>query len=581
MNQFKKFLRLFIWEQEEKIEVDAQNNMLFSNLINFYLLLVVFIEGIAAILQEKMYYAIPMVLFSIVFGAQFLYFGRKPQTIKNNQTVVSYICVLFAFFVVFDAPIEHNVLWVSTLPIIAIMLLKIQRGTWVAFGFLVFIILDFQVFYRFIPESKPYSTNEQLLILGVFLFIFILTFTVIYAFNEFIINNERIMLNSQNVTQSQEELIANLSRQIRTPLNNITGLTSLLQNSNLTAEQAGYLATISTSADNLVAVVNSMVDGSKNNQDKEIQDETVFNLSSAIKDAFTIYADGSGKTLFTYSDSPDVPTNVVGNIRRFKQIFLNILNRISKYKTEENRIEVDVKRLLNSTSGKIELEFKLTLKMHKPIVIDHVTEGKESIYGQDYAKLNSSKLVTFLELNNTQSLIENDGSTLTVHTIDDLLFVSFVLNFEESSKHRGTSPAELTPIAQPIAVKDKISIKDANLLLVEDNTSNQQIIILYLKNHVKKIDIANNGKEAIDRFGQAKYDIILMDVQMPIMDGLKATQKIREYEEGTASRTPIIAVTANAFPEDKEKCLNAGMDDYISKPFQPQELIEKIKKWVE
>ena len=84
--------------------------------------------------------------------------------------------------------------------------------------------------------------------------------------------------------------------------------------------------------------------------------------------------------------------------------------------------------------------------------------------------------------------------------------------------------------------------------------SNQQIIILYIKNEVMKIDVAFNGKEALDKFGKAKYDLILMDVQMPIMDGFKATQKIRELEKSTGTHTPIIAVTANAFPEDKERC---------------------------
>ncbi len=116
-----------------------------------------------------------------------------------------------------------------------------------------------------------------------------------------------------------------------------------------------------------------------------------------------------------------------------------------------------------------------------------------------------------------------------------------------------------------------------NILLVEDNFSNQQIIMLYIKNDVKKIDVAYNGKEALDKFGKAKYDLILMDVQMPIMDGLKATQKIREIEKSTNTHTPIIAVTANAFPEDRERCMTAGMDDYISKPFQPEDLLSKIK----
>ena len=101
---------------------------------------------------------------------------------------------------------------------------------------------------------------------------------------------------------------------------------------------------------------------------------------------------------------------------------------------------------------------------------------------------------------------------------------------------------------------------------------------LYIKNDVKKVETASNGKEALEKFGMARFDLILMDVQMPIMDGFKATQKIRELEKSTNTHVPIIAVTANAFPEDKERCLASGMDDSISKPFQPDELLDKIRQ---
>jgi CheY-like chemotaxis protein len=121
-------------------------------------------------------------------------------------------------------------------------------------------------------------------------------------------------------------------------------------------------------------------------------------------------------------------------------------------------------------------------------------------------------------------------------------------------------------------------LRNANLLLVEDNTINQKIVVLSLKNHIKNIDVANNGKEALDKFGTSRYDIILMDVQMPVIDGFLATKKIREIEATTNSHTPIIAITANALHGDREKCLDAGMDDYISKPFQVEELLYKIKK---
>jgi CheY-like chemotaxis protein len=128
------------------------------------------------------------------------------------------------------------------------------------------------------------------------------------------------------------------------------------------------------------------------------------------------------------------------------------------------------------------------------------------------------------------------------------------------------------------AKSNPVELRDANVLLVEDNLINQKIVVLSIQKLVKSIDIANNGKEALDKFGTSKYDIILMDIQMPIMDGIIATKKIREIEQSTNTSTPIIAITANALAGDKEICLAAGMDEYISKPFQVEILIQKITK---
>jgi CheY-like chemotaxis protein len=134
---------------------------------------------------------------------------------------------------------------------------------------------------------------------------------------------------------------------------------------------------------------------------------------------------------------------------------------------------------------------------------------------------------------------------------------------------------------QLLQIKVKIELKNANILLVEDNAINQKIIILSLKNLVKNIDIANNGKDALDKFGISKYDLILMDIQMPVINGIVATKKIRELEATSNTQTPIIAITANALSGDKETCLAAGMNDYISKPFQVEVLVNKMKALLE
>jgi len=145
-----------------------------------------------------------------------------------------------------------------------------------------------------------------------------------------------------------------------------------------------------------------------------------------------------------------------------------------------------------------------------------------------------------------------------------------------------TKPYVASPRIEELIQKEKVhkELKDIKILLVEDNLINQKITLLTLEPLVNCIDTAGNGKEALDKFGTSSFDLILMDIQMPVMSGLIAAEKIRELETSTNTHIPIIAITANAMLGDKEKCISSGIDDYISKPFQPSQLIDKIKKYI-
>ena len=177
------------------------------------------------------------------------------------------------------------------------------------------------------------------------------------------------------------------------------------------------------------------------------------------------------------------------------------------------------------------------------------------------------------ELANTKKLIGYSGGSLSIAHNGNLDIYNFILGFQKDLARKTDDVSEKMPISDVKAV----SLNDANILLVEDNLINQKIVILSLKGMVKNIDLASNGKEALDKFGTSKYDIILMDIQMPVMDGIIATKKIREIESSTNTQTPIIAITANALAGDRENCLAVGMNDYISKPFQVDILIQKMR----
>jgi CheY-like chemotaxis protein len=201
-----------------------------------------------------------------------------------------------------------------------------------------------------------------------------------------------------------------------------------------------------------------------------------------------------------------------------------------------------------------------------------------------------------LDLKIAAKLIRENGGKLNVKLTSQDSQINFNIRLlkvptslkEEIQQSEGKEKGidEIVPETPEVSKVEKlpttdVRLENANVLLVEDNLINQKIVLLSLKKLVKNIDVAVNGKEALDKFGTSKYDIILMDVQMPIMNGYTAAKKIREIEASTNSHTPIIAITANALMGDREECLAAGMDDYISKPFQIEVLIQKMRNLLE
>ena len=186
----------------------------------------------------------------------------------------------------------------------------------------------------------------------------------------------------------------------------------------------------------------------------------------------------------------------------------------------------------------------------------------------------------FIDFTISKKIIEYYGGELKITESNEQTLLQF--RFVLKKGITGTQKTEYDKdTAQLMLEKNKVELKNANILLVEDNAINQKIIILSLKNHVKSIDIANNGKDALDKFGTTKYNLILMDIQMPVINGIAATKKIRELEATSNTQTPIIAITANALSGDKEICLAAGMNDYISKPFQVEVLVNKMRVLLE
>jgi len=578
MKIINKFLSFFIQEHETKLEIEARHNYLITNLINFFLFLVVISEGIYALIADNLFSAVPLLLFSLVFFIIFLYVNRSVKSSSSYKTINVIFIIFTQIYLVLFGNLEHlNMLWIGSIPFVSISLFNIRKGTLISFGFFIFLILDFVLLAKIIPMATAYSNEISIAILIFFLFSIILAYALSFISSEIILNKEKQMLDSKNVSKTQEELLSKLSHQIRTPLSNITGIIDILEKTRLNDDQRDYINTIHASANNLVNVVNSLVATTTTNFNQVPSEEINFNLYSTLNNTVRLFQDEQDNQKFSISLNADVPSNMIGNSIKIKQILLNLLNSLLKYnKSDTKEINIEVNRN-EGMPGYVALTFTITSNTVISIPKDSI-DNQMSLYSSDVIRLDTSKYINFLDLRITQRLIELDGNRVFIYPSSENTRIEFTAKFKEDKKSTSISDIK-EPVKQPESFfKNSVEINEANVLLVEDNFSNQQIIILYLKNEIKKIDVAFNGKEALDKFGKAKYDLILMDVQMPIMDGFKATRKIREIEKSTSTHTPIIAVTANAFPEDKEKCFASGMDDYISKPFQPEDLIRKIKQ---
>jgi FOG: CheY-like receiver len=306
----------------------------------------------------------------------------------------------------------------------------------------------------------------------------------------------------------------------------------------------------------MVTTVNELTMQSAGNLSYETRKHIRFNLLSTIQNTIELYnLKDKANIDFILNKKEFSDFECFGDPIILKQIFLDLFNTI------ENQIS--------------DRATKVTINLKK-----EKETGTESFIGLRIQTDKSIVLIDDIGIERSLAarLISSSKGTFSQEVGNNYTVLNILLPFTSPVSEPKQKTA--SPKIEELIQKDKThkELKDLKILLVEDNLINQKITLLTLKPLVNSIDTAANGKEALDKFGTTNYDLILMDIQMPVMSGLLAAEKIRALESTTNSHVPIIAITANAMIGDKEKCLSTGIDDYISKPFQPAALIDKIKK---
>ena len=506
--------------------------------------------------------------------------AKKTINKKFAHAISIVICFGFILLIGLKSLPMMGIGGLALVPLITTGLVGVKKGAFYSLAVLLIYCIAMFIPLSFLNEFQ--NTNIAYQILSIISFIATLTFITLHYTIKIHENNkkEKQQLDLKSSLKLKEDFIANLSHQIRTPLNNIMVVANILESISENEKQKDMIDTIHASTNNLVNVVNSMVEISNTDIKERDSINIIFNLKKTISNTINLFSTlNTNQTAFTLKIDESIPENLIGDPVRIKQIFLNLIESILKNRSSS---KLSIKILVTKAKQtKDSVGLLVELRSDKPLLLP--LNESQNLFVTNESSLTSASTqmyIDLLKLSITQKLIESNRGKLSVTlSAEDAVFsFPYTLNTnsteltDEVVKPKHT-PKQEGSISEVVAIE----LENANVLLVEDNLINQKIVVLSLKKLVKNIEIANNGKEALDRFGTSRFDIILMDIQMPIMNGIVATKKIREIESSSNSHIPIIAITANALLGDKEECLAAGMDDYISKPFQIEVLIQKMK----
>jgi len=378
---------------------------------------------------------------------------------------------------------------------------------------------------------------------------------------------------AEAAVRSKSDFLANMSHEIRTPLNAVLGLTGLLLNSDLTAQDRDYVETVRSSGNTLLSVINEILDFSKIEGGKMELECQPFHLRECIAVAVDLVkpaADQKGLAI-KYGLDEALPACFKGDVTRLRQVLVNLLSNAVKF-THFGTIEISVtgKPLQTEKSRHYELHFS---------VIDTgigIPEEKLDRLFQSFSQVDSTTTRKYggtgLGLAISRKLVELMGGEIWVVSQPGLgstfHFTILVGEAGEISNPAVSNPAD-SCAAKEKALAGPKNVRPLRILLAEDNAINQMVAVQMLKRLGYSADVAGNGLEVLQALERQPYDVVLMDVQMPEMDGLVAAQEIRKlWPKGPR----IIAITAYALKGDRERCLAAGMDDYISKPIVIEEL---------
>jgi signal transduction histidine kinase/DNA-binding response OmpR family regulator len=482
-----------------------------------------------------------------------------------------------------------SLLCMYTIYALVVSVVRVREG---ALPFLLGFLFFFVTILNDILYVDGFVHTGQFASLGLFVFVFSQAYVLSSRFSSAFATVKKLSVEliakkdleaakdaAEGASRAKSQFLANMSHEIRTPMNGVMGMLDLLAETELTARQRRFAETARSSGQSLLRIINDILDFSKIEAGRLELESVAFDLREAVRETVALFAGkthSKGLEIACHVD-PQVPAGLLGDPMRLRQILANLIGNAVKF-TEQGEVAVRV-RCAQEDRDEVLLRFEVsdTGIGIPPEHQEHLFQAFSQADGSTTRRFGGTGLGLAICRQLAQMMRGEIGLESEPGKGSTFWFTARLAKAAALSRSCRQEPRRR--VEPPVPQK----ALGARILLAEDNPVNQEVALGMLENLGCTAELAASGLEAVEAALRAGFDLILMDCQMPGMDGYEATQRIREHEQAAGGKkepTPIIALTAHAMQGDREKCIAAGMDDYLSKPFSQEQLLEVFERWL-